>query len=749
MIGFDYQEYRTIGEHLVKMPPLPKNKKEILFIDEADAYWQREKLVSQFREIWFHFIPYHTKIYQDATLYDSEGILISVNKEDSDYILRTYKQEMDRRHNGVFMRWKNEILWLPGDYYFVLMYCKTKRPDKKGEYFDFRLFQLEDAWLCHHTDITEVADGLAISKAKKTGITNIRWLYILNRSTKTKNSNYGVMNIDADKASKTFRDHFMYAYNGLPPVWKAQIKSKSEADGKIVFGKQYTSKKSRIISSDSDDELNSTVMCVPTMAHAFDVDVFEITFYDEYPKYKTDFGEIYRTNEAGTLLQDISVGKKWLTSYTPDGDSPSFQSAKDLYFQSELRTVSANSGGRTKSGLICHHIPAYQSWTSEFDKYGECNEKRAMEKIMVKRQQLKDHPKELQAETRRYANDKKEAWMAGGAGSVFDPVRIAELLTDVEEEQRNSPIPTYKEGKLEWRNKLWEIGLKNRRPKGTFGPVEFIELTLEEKERGDTGRLRIYRDLPTRMQNAVLKNGTDENGCLIPPKVFQYTYGADPTQQAAASEVLQGSKNGYTVMSRANEGLDSIYGKVASRTFDFVYYDRAELPQESYEDLVKLIIYTGSIGIVEANVPASATSLIEEGLGGFMLVRNEDGVIVQWKRWMGLGHEPEKKYHHIRTTSNSADTKKTLEDFIALWKMYIAKPEPGGKDYGRTINDERILNQLMNINLDKAGSTRLFDLFMASGYNLLADEIYSNLLLGQNNEDADSDIAAVLHAIAR
>lgn len=736
-----------IGEHVFSIPT-PKEKRDILFVDKKDPYWIREEALKDYRSIWHDFVPgkLGTKIYQEATIYNQDGELISLNKEDSDWMMWAYEREWYRRTYGVHFKNGNEITWLTGDHWFVLAWCKTKRPDKISDYFDYRVFQAEYYYLNFYVNGNNKTDGLFISKAKKTGITNLQWLYYLNKATMTKNINLGCMNLDQDKAAKTFRDHFIYAFNNLPMALKPAIKSKSETDGLITFGDRISStKKSPRTRKQDEEELNTTIMCVPTVLNAFDVDVFSDLWWDEPPKYKQDFGEIYRSNAAGTNLQDIAVGKKWLTSYTPEGEAPSFTAAKTLFFDSELRTVTPNSNGRTKSGLICHHIPALVSWTSSFDKYGKCNEIDAMKKIQFGRDQLKDKPRELQGIIRRYANDKKEAWSTGGIGSVLDNARLSEILYNIEEEQRTSAIAPYKEGRLEWKNKLWEIGLKTQRPKGQFCPVEFIPLSHEERLRDERGRLRIYNDIPTNLQNAVLRNGRDEWNCLIPPERFKYVYGADPTQHAAASEVIEGSKNGYAILSRPDERMDSLCRSVASKRFDIMYFGRPELPSEAYEDLVKLIIYTGAIGIVEANVPTMATMLIEEGLGGFMLVKDENGIICQWKRFMGLANEPEKLYHLIRTTGNSADTRYLMEMFVSLWKSYIAKPEPGGKDYGGTIKDERLVDQLMNIDV---ANTKMFDLFMCSGYALLAEEIYANLLMNYSEGDYNTTyINSVLGAL--
>lgn len=725
----------TIGEHQFGIPE-PKIKEDIFFLDDKDPCWNRERALAEYEGhngIWYDYVPGKggTKMYGDKTWYDSDGNLIELNKEDSDFIMRLYEKEWRRRTNGVHFKNGKEIAWLTGDHWFVLAWCKTKRPDKISEYFDYREFQAWFYYLIWYVNNTSWIDGLDLSKAKKTGITNLVWLYFLNKATMTKNLNLGNMNIDQAKGAKTFRDHFMYAFNGLPLPLKPGIKTKSETDGIITFGERaINTKRNSKGRSAKTEELNTTVMCVPTMANAFDVDVFADTWYDEGPKFTKDFGEIYRSNSEGTKLQDIAVGKKWLTSYNPEGEAPSFQSAKKIYFDSELMTINPElKNNRTRTGMICHHIPAYQSWTSSFDKYGKCDEVASMKKITTIRESLKHSPRELQTETRRYANNKREAWTTGGAGSVFDNARLAELLLDVEEEQRHSPDMPYQEGKFEWVNKSWEV-LRNR-PKGQFCNVEFIPLSKEQKRRGDTGRLRIYNDIAFPLKNAILKNGRDEWNCIKPPDQFHTFIGADPTQHAAASEVIEGSKNAYYCMSAVSPIFDALMKKVASGIILFEYFDRPESPDEAYEDLVKMIIYSGALCGIEANVPTMATNLMTEGLGHFMLIKDKYGAYRIWERYMGLPHEEEKEYHLLRTTSNSPESRERLEIFVRLLKRFIAVPADGEKNYGVTIKSERLLNQLLNLDVM---NTKIFDLFMGIGYCMFTKDIYSAILLSKQEQ---------------
>ncbi len=750
-------KFYQIGEHKVLMPTLPKSKKDIFFWDnkKEDQLWRRSQLIEEYRQIWFDFLPYsskspiYTKMYQSATIYNQDGLLISLNEDDSNYIDRIYKQEKERRLNGVWFFNNGEPTWITGAHYYFLMWARMQRHDGEGLFADYRKFQADYARLLHHCRVTPHILGAFVSKPKKTGITNFHWSgHYLNRSTLYANKNLGYMNINSQQAAKTFNDYFMFAYNGLVSPLKPEVKLVSLVEGTITFGQSHNgSKKIRKPNSDGEDDLNTSVQCVATKPKAFDVAVMDEIAIDEPTKLKESFAEIWRTNKESIKIQSKINGKATLFNYTEGEDSQSFREARDVFLESKLKTVSVNSRGQTQSGLICWHIPAYASWEGAFDKYGECDEKRSYEEIEMERGKVKSNRRQLQAITRQYANNEREAWGSAGAGSTFDNIRLGDLLAELELDQKSAVENNYQEGRLEWTIKSWELGLHNKRPRGQFCPVEFIPLTREQKARGDTGRLRMYHEIPLAQRNAILKLGRDEWGNILRPDRFMYTSGGDPTQEAAASEIIEGSKNSFFTMSRLDERLDSITGNISSKLIMLEYFDRPEIFDEAYEDLVKQIIYTGSLNIVEANVPAMATRLMQEGLGLYMLIKNKEGVITFWERWMGLAHESEKEYHLIRTTSNGSDKKERLEQFVNLMKQYLYKPEEGGKDYGATVKSERLLRQLMDVDVE---NTKMYDMFMAWGYCLLCDDIYTGLLTStQVDPYAGLSINSLLNALSR
>lgn len=734
----------TIGEHAYMPPALPTDRSEILYIDDKpdNAYWRRQ---THYKDIWFQFIPHFTKLYQSVTIYDQDERLISLSHEDSEYLINIYQTEMHRRRHGVWFKNREELTYLTGNHYFLLQWAKMQRPDGL-EYADYREFQRNYFYLIDHCWAYKYILGAFFSKPKKTGITNLHWSgYYLNKATMSKNKNLGSMNLDQAITAKMFRDYYMYSFNGLPPAFKPMIKSKSETEGSIVYGKLHnTSKKMRLSASSDDGELNTSVFCVATKPKAFDVALMTDAWIDEPPKIR-NIGDIFRTNKESVKIQDVFNGRFWMTAYTPEEDTAAFREAREVFLDSELRTVTAHSGKTTKSGMICWHIPAYAAWEGCFNRNGQCNEKEAMQRNQQQRNNNKGNARNLQAITRQYANDKREAWSTAGAGSVFDNMRLGEILADIEIDHREATENPYQEGRLEWTNPLWESALRNRRRKGEFCPVKFVPLTEDELARGEKGRLRLYQPVPASRQNIALKNGRDDWNNLLPPPQFFYFGGGDPTNYAAASEVIEGSKNAYYTMSAPDERLDTIFKKVSSKIIISEYFDRPELPDEAYEDLVKEIIFFGKLNIIEANAPYVATRLMEEGLGYYMIIKDENGILTTWKRHMGLPHDTEKSYQLIRTTANST-IKDILETIVRIIKNYIDRPRPGEKDYGATILSERLLKQLMDFD---PTDTKLFDLVMAWGYCLLCYEIYVSVRYNPEDDLSDPrNIAAVLGALA-
>jgi hypothetical protein len=757
-----YNRTVYIGEHEFIKPELPKNTSEILFYDKPteEAYWKRLELP----KVFYDFVPNFTELDQEATLQDEKGLYKSFNREDSKLFIDTLKQELHRRENGVFFRNGNEIEYITNHHYFTLQHCKVYGKDTNYEkyykifgnisrlvysklymeYGYFYKYQRDLFYLIEKVCKNDECLGGFFSKAKKTGVTFLFACYKLNKTTLYKMQQIGIMSKKQDDAIDTNMMYFFHAYEGLPNIFKPNIQTLAKAQGEIVFGaKTFTGispQKAALNNLMHDKALNSRVFTAPTKPKGFDAPKMSDVELDEFNKMLAESHEspkeIFDTNKATVKMQDDITGKMWLFGYVSEQNDTGVEEARVIFFDSKLSTK--KGGKRTKSELICYHISSLNSYLSLIDKYGDCNEKEANNRIEEALSRCKNDPKTYQSTKRQLARNEREAWEVGGTKSVFNVLELIKHKYDLEQDLLDSPGNEGRLGYFKWENELWEIGRKDRRPKGQFCPVKFVEFTEEDILDGVIPRCQIFRDIPERHKNASLKNGRDEQGNLLPPSRFDYLGGVDPTKYAAGEEVLEGSKNGSYTINFHDELLNSSRGIVSSKILIHRYFYRPGAAYESYEDILKEIIYYGKLVIVEANEPYIATRLIEEGLGYYMIIRDKEKILRLWEPWMRIGED----FNLIKRTAN-ADQNELLETLVRLISKYI-EVISGEINYLSLIRDPELLDQLIRFD---AKDTRLFDLVMTLGYTLLAYEIYYQHLFNWNDEMNDeSNIAGVLSA---
>lgn len=736
-----YQRTIYIGEHVFERPPLPKKRSDILFYDlpKEEAYWKRQDVP----EVFLKFIPNYTELNANATLTDTNGLLASLNLEDSSIVINFYKQEIERRKNGVFFKNGDEIEYLTGHHYFMLQWCKLF--GVKEDYGRYMEFQRDVFYLIEHVWNGQFILGLFLSKAKKTGITQLFSCYYLNKSTMTRMQQMGIMSKKQDDAIDTNMMYYFHAFDGLPNAFKPTIESMAREEGSIKFGAKIfrgtDAKKYALSQTYQESALKTRVFAAPTKPRGFDAPVMDDEWFDEIPKYLQESHvhpkEVFETNNAAVKKQADIYGKAWLTSYTPEEDDAGFQETKIIYDNSKLHTKRGTN--KTKSELICHHIPALYSYMSLIDKYGKCNEKEANKIIEEELQRVKGDPRSYQSIKRQLARNEREAWESGGAKSVFNIINLTSHLYDLEEEINQSPEPLGKPAYMEWENKLWEVGKKDRRPRNHFCNVRLIKLTEDDIMEGKAGRFTIYQDIPAQLANDCLRYGRDDNGNLIAPNRFVHIGGVDPTQYAAGKEVMEGSKNAAYTLNFHNELLNAYNKAIQSKVIISRYFFRPDAANESFEDILKDIIYYSKLVVVEANAPYVATRLIEEGMGNFMIVRNKEGVLVRWKPWMKIGED----FNLIKRTANQ-DQNDLMETLVGLIANYIATDEEF-LNYLKTIKDPELIKQLIHFD---PKNTQVFDLVMAFGYALLAYQIYYQSLFEHEDYNDVKNITAILSALA-
>jgi len=742
VFGLNYNSKILIGEHEINLKPAPKKKDEILFYNfkTENAFWDRNKIIKDYPEIWFKFVPYKTLIDTDATLYNQDGTeLLQLSKDDSDIIRKLYRREIDRRLNGVFFRNGDELEYLTGSNYFTLLWCKMFGNTRNEGYGLFYKYQRDVFYLLDYIWTDPNILGIYLSKAKKTGITQIiDGGYCVDLATRKEEWLIGFMSRSQEVAIENNMKLFLYAFENLPASLKPKVGFKAAKGGNIEFterGKVSGTKQ-------ATDVLNTRVFCAPTAEHSFDSHFMNIVRLDEFPKYwqdsKQEPKEVLTGNKAGVKDQDEFRGRVIISSYPPEVDDIGSKQGEEVYYSSKLST---KKYGKTESELICYHIPAYQSLKSCIDKYGNCDEKKASQIISENIERIKKDKKAVLAYIRQNPNSEREAFGSNSASSCFDSVYLADVLFDLEEEIRYAAKPLYAAAKLVWDNPMWETGKRDARPPGVFTTVSLVPATEQELLDGVAFPLKNFQTIPLEDRNVPLRTGRDELGNILAPLRFKYFVGNDPVSYTNEDDVDSPSMQSIYVMNMHDEDKNYRFRELVTKIIISEYNFRQPLAQASYEDVVKMIIYYGGLIAVEANSPLTYTRLKNEGLGNYLIVKHKDGYFRRW----GVDLEDNDYKGIIR--SKNASQNELMETLVELIKHYIFKPEEGQNEYARTIKSIKLLQQLIKFDPFK---TRKFDTVMGFGYCLLAYNVYQNELNSNINDFVDSiSIKAAFAALDR
>lgn len=713
-----------IGDHYIQIPE-PRRRDEIINIDKKkdDAVWHRQEDIPK---IFYDYGP-QTKIYQSATLYDQDENLISLSEDDTKLVARYLQRELYRRTYGVHFNNCGEIIWMHNDYYFNLQWGPMIGLTK--EWGDFRWFQndfhIHRGWGIHNPHVA----GMFTTKPKKTGITQILAGAYLNEATMQEKKELIMMSKTGPDVHDVNMNFFFYMYDKLPYIMKPNEKKRNLSE--IIFGtpttRISTGAKSKLeqYKGRKIKALNTRVSCVNTKESGMDGPKVHRGWVDEYPKTwegsSISPDAIYKkTIETVKVQMDIQ-GFLDYTSYIPELDDRGFKEAKEIWNKS--KKINPNTA-RTETEMITHLILVQDAMEGQFLPNGKCDRRKTLHFINTA-VAAKSESSEKQRLRRQYPTKEADAWGAGGLGSTFDNVRLADIYNEAEKDIMSGVRP-YKTGHFIWANEKWEQG--EPRPKGMFSFVHWVELTDEEIILGKEDKVKIFHQIPAELHNAVLAKDSrhEDDGRLCPLKENLNVGSFDPTDYIKKKDVQQGSKNAGHTMNLYSSELDTFFRKPASNIILSEYFFRPDHPDEAYEDLVKEIIFFGKYVIVEANKPWVCTKLIDDGLQHFLLLKKTDGTIGPYR--------PGDEQHFVYTTE------KVIEDYCRAIALYIVKPRLiNSTDYGMTIKSLQTLQQLMDFD---PLNTKKYDLAVSFGYCLLglrAFSIFRNEWLGEDgNYNADT-----------
>lgn len=566
----------TLDGLKIRLPKQPKDKKEILFHDlpKKDQYWRRQPMPK--------ITPENVESHEA-------------------YIL----EEFRRRREGIWFMNYGKPVYLTGNAYWALQWCKMK---DDGGYMAFRYAQLDIFYHLEACIVDPRCLGQLFVKSRRTGFTYIVLAILLNMATSKSNGLFG-MTSKTDTDAKYAFGKFAYMFQNLPFFFRPVVKSKEDSEKEIDFARPSNNtkeaKKSRDINT--DDYLNTKINYEPTKDDSYDGQKLDGYLGDEAGKWKKphDYISHLETIAPTMMPQGRVVGKAFIGS-TVGAQAKGGSQFQSLHGSSDV-TQRDPITQQTTTGLYAYFLDAQSNFERCTDIYGVCWKDTppkgtldtkgrpilegsiafimAMEAV-----KKKAGDKQLNGQYRAYPRTIDHAFRDESTESVFN---LTKLYDQKEHNGRQNPELLYTMGNFRWDN-----GIKDTKvgwypdPKGRF-KVSWLPSAADDTERFQNN----YREV---------------NGKFFPMNDWG-AFGCDPF--SIKSTVGEGSKGAISGKTAPNtEG-------VPSNKFFLQYVARPQSEEIFFEDVIMACVFYGIPVLVESNRIDLLRYMRNRGYRGFSMNR--------------------------------------------------------------------------------------------------------------------------------
>jgi len=598
--------------------PKPPPKSEILFGDfpKKEQYWRRQP------------VP-------DGLNPDSEEAF-------SEWIY----EEFRRRREGVWFMNNGEPVYLTGNAYFALQWCKMR---DTGSYMDFRFAQLNMFYFAEACFRDPRCLGQLFVKSRRTGFTYLMLAIMLNNATSVKNVNIGLTSQSDADAKKAFVK-LSYMFLNLPFFFRPVVKGALDSHKILEFGQPADKSKAAKLArlNKMEDYLNTIMDYQPTKDGSYDGQRLYIYLGDEASKwtkpanYLNHFGRISPTFDEGGNI----VGKAFIGS-TVNPMKKGGEEFKKLYFQS-LITKRDSITQRTPSGLYSYFLPAHENMSKFTDKYGKCwteapktktyningdlIKKGSIEVLEARRKQKKKESDiSYNEELRAYPMTVREALRDEAKSNIFNIEKINEQLEFAEN--------TILEHHLTRGNFAWKGGIKDSEVEWHPNP---------------NGRFLVSWIPPKHLQNSKVKR----RGIWHPLNAHIGCFGCDSydISGTVSGKGSKGSLHGVTGFNMED---------APSNTFFLEYISRPPTAEIFFEDVLMACIFYGMPILCENNKPRLLYHFKHRGYRGFSLSRPDKSFNKLSKTEKELGGIPSSSVDVITTHASMIEN--FIDNFVGVY----------------------------------------------------------------------------------
>ncbi len=638
---------------------------------------------------------------------EEEGFQLSLNPEYvhpkiQDFTLR----EWDRRLNGYWFFNNGKPTYLTGKCYFYIAWWKldsgyAEYHDPDRQLFYFWQYCIEDSCCYGMVEMTLRRDGKTYRGGSE--------MYEEISRPPGKQSG-GIQSKTGSDAQELFEEKIVEPWKDLPKFFKPESNSGTDPKTRLDFRKDIIrGKEAKKRKQNSSEELRSFIDWKPAKEIAYDGKAKKRLFIDEAGKCMKEEVNVYKRHYIikPCLFKNGKIEGKMYVSTTVEELDKGGAEFKKLWDESDFKEKS--SIGQTKSGLYRYFksalegtfydeygFPVIENPTEEqrawlIKKYGLVAQHGSRAYHQATRDSFKDDPNGLTSYMRKHPFIEEEAFYADGDSCEFNAL----ILTKRLEELRYKDGTT--RGDFEWKNGRDTNVVFVPNPKGKWSvawlPTDITKTNLVK---------------PAGIQN---KNGINVQ-MWVPLNDLYFRAGQDPVEMGVETVEKRVSDTAMYIHQLFDITLDSaeeIYTADNCNGFDYKigkakwrtnrpiaeYIDRADDPEESWEETIKAIRFFGCSIFPETNKPGLKNYLAQRGYGAFLKYRPKE----TWTTNTGA-----------QNTAGVNSSEPIIQQYLLLIKSYV-------NNYGHLIPFPRLVKDLLDFRRSKI---RVHDPTVAFGFTLMA-----------------------------
>ena len=572
-------EVITLQDLKIQLPKPPKDKKKILFSDlpKKDQCWRRQEVPR------------------------------GISPDNGDLWDEYIREEFRRRREGVWFMNNGKPVFLTGNHYFALQWCKML---DNGGFMNFRYAQLMMFYHLEACIVDKRCLGQLFLKSRRTGFTYIVLAILLNMSTTTANAKYGMTSKSGDDVQEAF-DKFSYMFLSLPFFFRPVVKGKEDSPNELFFGKPSNNSKEakKARKTGVEDYLNTNVDHRPTKNDSYDSVKLDGYLGDESYKWTKPNDYIVHLGMISPTMMPAGkvVGKAFIGS-TMGAMAKGGEQGVELIKGSQVKERNETTG-KTTTGLYFYFLAAQDNMEEFTDIYGKCwttkppkgtknvlgeeIETGSIEYLLaVEDQKRKQSDKALNEQLRTYPRTVEHALRDESDECVFNLTKLYEQIDNNDETAEET---RYTVGNFEWEDGIIDSDVTFfPNPKGRF-KISWIPSVVDGTE-GLANRVK------------------DVAGKFYPLNKDCVRFGCDPfSLKSTHGEGSKGGLHGKTLMLPE--------GGAPSNKFVVEYIARPSDETIFFEDVIKCIRYYGAPILVESNRIDLLRHMRNRGYRGFVMDR--------------------------------------------------------------------------------------------------------------------------------